>query len=409
MIKLPKDRYFTGLDIGTTKVACVIANRTEEGKPNVIGVGVVPSDGINRGVIQNIEKATLCVQEAIERAEKMAGVKVEGVFAGISGEHINIVPSAGMVALPKANRDITREDVERVMKQAETMRLPADEEILHVIPRKFIVDGKVEVEDPVGMIGTKLEVKANIITGATAAIQNVRKVVERAGYKLYDIVLQPLASAASVLQEDELIHGVVLVDIGGGTTDVAIFTEGSIAYASIIPWGGDSITNDIALGLKTSRKDAEKLKIEYGVAARNFIKDDSVKIRVPGIGGRKDKEIPIETLIMIIEARVDEILGFVNEKIENSGLRDFIGAGAVITGGTANLPGIADLAEARLDLHTKVGVPREVAGLKDAVDNPALATAVGLVLHAMEEREVKREIKGASILERIKKWFEEIF
>lgn len=405
---MAKDRYFTGLDIGTTKVACVIANKVEEEKPNIIGVGVVRSDGINRGIIQNIEKATFCVKEAIERAEKMAGVKVEGVFAGISGEHISIVSSSGMVALSRPNRDISKEDVERVMRQAEAMKLPPDEEILHVIPRKFIVDGKVDVEDPVGMIGTKLEVKVNIITGATAAIQNVKKVVERAGYKLYDIVLQPLASSASILQEDELIHGVVLVDIGGGTTDVAIFTEGSIAHASIIPWGGDSITNDIALGLKTSRKDAERLKIDYGVAARNFIKDDSLRIKVPGIGGRKDKQIPIETLIMIIEARIDEILSFVNQKIEESGLRDFIGAGAVITGGTANLPGIADLAEARLDLHTKVGVPREVAGLKDAVNDPALATAVGLVLHAMEEKERER-IRGKSIFERIRKWFEEIF
>ena len=402
-----------GLDIGTTKIAVVLAERTPDGEIEIKGVGRAKSEGLRRGVVVNIDKTVASIKKAMESAEMMAGVKVEGVYTGIAGDHIRTIPSTGMIAISSPNKEITQSDIDRVLEQTKAVGLPMDREIIHIIPQEYIVDGHGDISDPRGMFGLKLEAKVNIITGAVTSAQNIYKCVKKAGYKVYDIVLQPLASSYAVLDPEEKELGVALIDIGGGTTDIAIFHKGTLKHTSVIGLGGENITNDVSYGLRTSRRNAEEIKIKYGYATPKIIEGGSEMITVPGLGGRKDKEVSNELLATIIEARVREIFELVLRDLKEKKFKELLTAGAVITGGTSKLKGIEEVAEEILEMPIKVSEPKGIVGLSDAVKDPIYSTAVGLLMYGIEHME--SEPLGSNknvfneILRRMKNWFEEFF
>ncbi|MEO0128968.1 MAG: cell division protein FtsA [candidate division WOR-3 bacterium] len=403
-----KDRI-VGVDLGTTKVAAIIAE-VEDNELKIVGVGSTPSYGMKRGVIVNLEKAITSIKKAIEEASKMAGVKVDSCYAGISGSHIESINAHAMIATSRTGGIITKRDIERVIEQAKAIILPMDREIIHAIPIEYIVDNERGIKDPIGMSGVKLEAEVHIVTAAIASAQNIYTALHRAGLKVKDLVLQPLASSYAVLQPDELDLGVCLLDIGGGTTDLAIFYDGSIRYSQVIPLGGEYITNDIAIGIRTPHNQAEAIKKKYAtLALREEEKQEEIK--VPGIGGREDRVITKETLYNIISPRVEEILMIANREIKKSGFSDVLGAGVVITGGTARLGSLDRFAEEIFNLPVKIGIPRKIGGLTDIILDPIYATGVGLILYGFEKKNVsliQRE-KGMSIIEAIKKRFEDLF
>ncbi|MEO0124122.1 MAG: cell division protein FtsA [candidate division WOR-3 bacterium] len=403
-----KDRI-VGVDLGTTKVAAIIAE-VEDNELKIVGVGSTPSYGMKRGVIVNLEKAITSIKKAIEEASKMAGVKVDSCYAGISGSHIESINAHAMIATSRTGGIITKRDIERVIEQAKAIILPMDREIIHAIPIEYIVDNERGIKDPIGMSGVKLEAEVHIVTAAIASAQNIYTALHRAGLKVKDLVLQPLASSYAVLQPDELDLGVCLLDIGGGTTDLAIFYDGSIRYSQVIPLGGEYITNDIAIGIRTPHNQAEAIKKKYAtLTLREEEKQEEIK--VPGIGGREDRVITKETLYNIISPRVEEILMIANREIKKSGFSDVLGAGVVITGGTARLGSLDRFAEEIFNLPVKIGIPRKIGGLTDIILDPIYATGVGLILYGFEKKNVsliQRE-KGMSIIEAIKKRFEDLF
>ncbi len=403
-----KDRI-VGIDLGTTKVAAIIAE-VDDNELKIVGVGSTPSYGLKRGVIVNLEKAITSIKRAVEEASKMAGVKVDSCYAGISGSHIESINAHAMIATSRTGGIITKRDIERVIEQAKAIILPMDREIIHAIPIEYIVDNERGIKDPIGMSGVKLEAEVHIVTAAIASAQNIYSALHRAGLKVKDLVLQPLASSYAVLQPDELDLGVCLLDIGGGTTDLAIFYDGSIRYSQVIPLGGEYITNDIAIGIRTPHNQAETIKKKYATLS---LTDDEKKeeIKVPGIGGREDRVITKETLYNIVSPRVEEILMIANREIKKSGYSDVLGAGVVITGGTARLNNLDRFAEEIFNLPVKLGIPKKIGGLTDIVLDPIYATAVGLILYGYEKKNVSlipRE-KGMSIIDSLKKRFEELF
>lgn len=406
---MAKKDKIVGVDLGTTKVAAIIAE-VEDNELKIVGVGSTPSYGLKRGVIVNLEKAIVSIKKAVDEASKMAGVKVDSCYAGISGSHIESINAHAMIATSRTGGIITKRDIERVIEQAKAIILPMDREIIHAIPIEYIVDNERGIKDPIGMSGVKLEAEVHIVTAAIASAQNIYTALNRAGLKVKDLVLQPLASSYAVLQPDELDLGVCLLDIGGGTTDLAIFYDGSIRHSQVIPLGGEYITNDIAIGIRTPHDQAEAIKKKY--ATLNLKEDEKKEeIKVPGIGGREDRFITKEALYNIISPRVEEILMIANREIKKSSYADVLGAGVVITGGTARLGNLDRFAEEIFNLPVKIGIPKKIGGLTDIVLDPIYATGVGLVLYGFEKKNVsliQRE-KGMSIIEAIKKRFEDLF
>lgn len=406
---MPKKERIVGVDLGTTKVAAIIAE-VDSDDLKVVGVGSTASHGLKRGVINNLEKAVESIQKAVNEASRMSGFKVDACYAGISGSHIESINAHAMIATSRAGGVITKRDIERVIEQAQAIALPLDREIIHAIPIEYIVDNERGIKDPVGMSGVKLEAEVHIVTAAIASAQNIYTALERAGLKVKDLVLQPLASSYSVLQPDEIDLGVCLLDIGGGTTDLAIFYDGAIRHTEVIPLGGEYITNDIAIGIRTPYKQAETIKKKYSTLslAPEEKKDE---IKVAGIGGREDRFISKENLFSIVSPRVEEILMITNKAVKKSGFADVLAAGVVITGGTARLQGLAKLAEEITNLPVKIGIPKRLGGLTDIILDPIYATGVGLVLYGHEKKNqtLIKKTKGGGVFDALKKRFEDWF
>jgi cell division protein FtsA len=375
-------RTYVGLDIGTTKISCIIAEK-KSGELNIVGVGNAPSEGLRRGVVVDLEKTVGSIQRAVDEAERMAGVPVKGVHAGIAGDHIRSINSRGVIAVSRKDNEIGPADVDRVVEAAKAIAIPMDREIIHVIPQEFIVDDQDGIKDPVGMSGVRLEAEVHIITGAVTSAKNICRAIQRAGLKVNDLVLEPLASSHAVLGKDERDLGVVLLDIGGGTTDVAAFFEGSIRHTAIVPCGGANVTNDIAIGLRTPIDKAEQIKIQHGCALASLV--SSHLVAVPGVGGRGDKEISRHVLASMIEPRMEEIFAMANREVKKNHFAELLGGGVVLTGGTSLMPGMVELAEQVFEMPVRLGMPEGLGGLGANVADPRFSTGVGLVLHAMQE------------------------
>lgn len=408
---MKRDDVIVGLDIGTTKIAAIVGRKDQYGQLNIVGVGHAPSDGLRRGVVINIRKTIQSIKKAVDDAELMSGHKITRVYAGIAGDHIRSINSKGVIAVSSKDKIITEEDVVRVIDAAKAIALPMDREILHVLPQEFIVDEQEGIKSPVGMFGTRLEAEVHIVTAAAASAQNIVNCVHEAGYEVVDIVLEPYASSLAVLEPDERELGVAIVDIGGGTTDIAVFFDGSIRYTSVIGLGGQHLTNDISQGLRTSTEHAEEIKKKFGVAMQTLIEKDQL-IKVPGIGGRIAREVSRVLLSGIIQPRMEEMLQLAMKEIEKSKMTEFMGAGIVITGGAALLSGLVELAERVMGLPVKIGTPIVSGGLEDSVDSPMYATGVGLIHYALKhEIEDTGEDKAGFtwIINRLRSLFEDLF
>ncbi|NNF04145.1 MAG: cell division protein FtsA [Rhodothermales bacterium] len=376
------ERIVVGLDIGTTKVCAVVATADDLERINVLGVGVAESDGLNRGVVVNIDRTVNAVKDAVEEAERMAGVSVRNVIVGIAGDHVQSFQSRGVVTISNKDGEITESDVERLLEDTTHVAMPADREILHVIPQEFIVDGQDGVADPVGMSGVRLEANVHIITGLVSAAKNIYRCIEKAGYHVQDIVLEPLGSSFAVLHQDEKEVGVALIDIGGGTTDIAVFEDNTIRHTAVVAVAGNKVTDDIRKGLGVMRDQAEDLKCQYGVAMAEMAEDAEIKI--PGIGGRGEKRIGRSTLAQIIQPRLEEILEIAAIEIKRSGYSRHLSAGVVLTGGGSLVPGTDELAAEILGMDARIGRPMGLtAGLVQEVSDPKFATGVGLVLYGL--------------------------
>lgn len=376
-----KEQIVVGVDIGTTKVCAMVASTDEIGRVNILGVGVAPSEGLNRGVVVNIDKTVDAIQEAIAEAERAAGLTVHRVIVGIAGDHIQSLQSRGVITI--RDPEISDDDVERLLDDTRQVALPGDRQILHMMPQEFIVDGQDGVNNPVGMRGIRLEANVHIITGLISAAQNVYRCIEKAGREVDDIVLEPLASAFAVLHRDEKEVGVALVDIGGGTTDIAVFEDNMIRHTAVIAIAGNQITEDIRKGLAIMRNDAEQLKCQYGIAMSGLL-DEDTEISIPGISGRPDKIVRQSTLSQIIQPRIEEILEIVGQELNRSGYADQLGAGLVLTGGGSLIPGTCELASDVLGLEVRQGRATGLSGgLVQEVTNPKFATGVGLVLYGL--------------------------
>lgn len=405
-----------GLDLGTTKVCAVVAAMDENNRFNILGVGKSPSEGLNRGVVANIDKTVRSIQTAIAEAEVQSGIKIQSVVVGIAGEHIQSFQSRGVIAISRPENEITQEDVDRLIHDTKRVALPADRKIIHVIPQEFIVDGQPGVQDPVGMSCVRLEANVHIITGLVTAAQNIYKCVQRAGLQIQDMVLEPLASSYAVLDEEEKEVGIALLDIGGGTTDLAVFEDRTIRHTEVIPIAGNQVTNDIRKGLGVLTDQAEKLKCQYGFAYLPSVVDDD-PIVLPGIGGRPPMEIDKKLLAQIIQPRMEEILELAAMEIKRSGYSKHLSAGVVLTGGGSLIKGTAELAREVLGMHVKIGIPSGFnAGLVREISNPIYATGVGLVLYAMKNKErtpvhFDNGKNGKSIkhiFSKMKSWFDEL-
>ncbi len=407
------NRTFAGLDIGTTKISCIIAEQNAAGELRILGIGNSPSDGLRRGAVVDLEKTVASIMRAVDEAERMAGVQAKGVHAGIAGDHIRSLNSRGVVAVSRKDNEIAPADVARVIEAAKAIAIPTDREIIHVIPQEFIVDDQDGIKDPVGMSGVRLEAEVHIITGAVTSARNICRAIQRAGLKVYDLTLEPLASAAAVLDEDEKDLGVVLLDLGGGTTDVAVFHEGAVRHTSIIPFGGANVTSDIAIGLRTPIDKAEVIKILHGSALASLVTGEET-VSVSGVGGRGDKEISRQLLASMIEPRMEEIFALANKEVRKNHFAPLIGGGVVLTGGTSLLPGVAELAEQVFEMPVRLGLPRGLGGLTPDICDPRYATGVGLVLHAAKSEEGPGDFVevGASRTRArfdLRNWFADLF
>ncbi|MCI0547708.1 MAG: cell division protein FtsA [Candidatus Rokubacteria bacterium] len=382
MSKSLRHTLITGLDVGTTKVCAVIGEVTPAGGLDVIGIGTSPSRGLRKGVVVNIDSTVEAIKKAVGEAEQMAGVEVGSVLAGVSGGHIRGVNSRGVVAVSGKNKEVGPADLERALEAARALNLPPDREIIHVLPQAYVVDDQDGVKEPLGMSGVRLEVEVHIVTAAVTSVQNVIRSVNRAGLTVQDIVLEPLASSEAILSSDEKELGVLLIDMGGGTTDVALFRDGAIWHTAVLPLGGDHISNDIAVGLRTPTAEAEELKKRHGCALTALVREEET-VAVPSVGGRKPRELSRQILSEIIQPRVEEIFTLVARDLARAGLEDAPAAGVVVTGGTAIMDGVPELAGQVFDLPVRRGVPEGVGGLGDVVQSPIFATAVGLALYGV--------------------------
>lgn len=390
---MDENLVISGLDIGSASITACIGSVEKSGNLSIIGLGSCRSDGIKNGVVSNIESIKNCVKEAIDQAELMAGIVVEDLYLSISGPHIRGLNSPGVIAISNKSRIVGEEDVKRVIDQAKAVVIPADHEIIHVLSRVFSVDEQTGIKDPVGMTGIRLGGEVHIITGLVSAIQNLIKVVSEKGYGVADIVFSPLASSDVILSNDEKELGITFIDIGGGTTDILIYAEGGVAFSHSIPLAGFHITNDISIGLRTPVPAAEDIKLKYGCANPDLV-DSAEYIHVPSVGGRSEKRLYRQELCQIIEPRVEEIFELIDEKIIQSGLKGYLSAGAVVTGGTMLLEGTADIAERVLNLPVRIGMPEKIFGLKDFAKDPSLSTAVGLVSYGYKHQKWRNMVEN---------------
>jgi len=406
---MPKNGYIVGFDIGTKKVTAIISEITEDNKIEIIGIGSSESRGLRKGVVVNLDATVDAINKAQEEAELMAGVEIDSGFIGISGAHIKSFNSRGVIAVSSKNREISREDINRVIDQSKAVSIPPDREIIHIIPQEFVVDEQDGIKDPLGMSGIKLEVNVHIVTGAITSVQNLKTCTTRAGVEIEQIVLNQIATSASVLTHDERELGVGLIDIGAGTTEIAIFERGSLWYTSIIPIGGDNFTNDIAVGLRTPIPDAEKIKKKFGCVSGPLV-DDQETIEVASVGrGKKPRVLSRQLLADIIQPRAEEIFRLVDNDIKRMGYEKSLNSGVVLTGGTALLEGLEEVAESVFDLPVRRGDPGGIGGLVDRVSTPDYASAVGLVLYGhklWKQRGLSKE-KKKGFMAKLKDWLKE--
>jgi cell division protein FtsA len=407
-----KGDRIVGLDIGTTKICAIVAEVESSGQLKIIGVGSSPSDGLKRGVVVNVEKTVQSIKFAVAEAEQMSGTRIDAVYAGIAGDHIRSVNTRAVVAVSGPENEITSSDEERVIEAAKAVSIPLDREIVHVLPQSFVVDDQPGIKDPIGMSGVRLEADVHIVTGAVTSAQNICKSIRRAGIEVVDLVLEPIASSYAVLTPDEEEMGVALIDVGGGTSDLAVFYDGAIRHTAVIGLGGTNVTHDVAIGLRTPGKQAELLKRQYGCALRSLVGPEEV-VEVPGVAGRPSFSMPRAEMAAIIEARMEEIFTLVHREIRRTDYADLLAAGVVLTGGGAMLEGCAELAEEVFGMPVTIGRPRGITGLVDSVRDPLYATGVGLVLFGLHHR--NRALLSEdddffdSILGRMKKWVQNFF
>ncbi|CAN1526673.1 ftsA Cell division ATPase FtsA [Methylophilaceae bacterium] len=397
-----------GLDIGTSKIVAIVGELQPEGTVKVIGLGQHISRGLKKGVVINIESTMQSIQRALEEAELMADCKINNVYTGIAGSHIKSLNSHGMVKIKDA--EVSQMDVDRVIETARAIALPADQQILHILTQDYIIDGQEDVREPLGMSGMRLEAKVHIVTGAVAAAQNIVKCIKRCGIEVSDLILQPLASSMAVLTEDEKELGVCLVDIGGGTTDIAVFKQGAIRHTAVVPIAGDQMTNDVAVAFRTPTQSAEDIKVKYGCALRQLA-DSRETVEVPGVDGREPRQLSVQTLAEVLEPRVVELYEMVLNELRRSGMEEMIASGIVITGGSAMMRGMVELGEEIFHMPVRMGLPRYVGGLSEVVGNPRYATGVGLVL--MGKQQLERHLTGqmesgsfGRMMEKMKSWFQ---
>ena len=408
MTRKSDKNLIVGLDVGTSKVVAIVGEVKPDNEIEIIGIGSHPSRGLKKGVVVNIESTVQSIRRAIDEAELMTGCDIHSVHAGIAGNHIRSLNSHGIV--PIKDREVTAGDVERVIDAARAVAIPADQRILHILPQEFIIDNQEGIKEPVGMSGVRLEARVHMVTGAVSAAQNIAKCVHRCGLEVDDLILQQLSSSYAVLSDDEKDLGVCLVDIGGGTTDIAIFTDGSIRHTAVIPIAGDQVTNDIAVALRTPTQHAEEIKIKYACALTQLASSEE-SIEVPSIGDRPPRRLYRQTLVEVVEPRYEELLTLVQAELSRSGFENLIAGGVVLTGGSSKMEGLIELAEEVFHMPVRLGVPQYVAGLVDVVSNPIYATGVGLLLFGNQNQTGRlRDMPGArgvrGIWERMKSWFQ---
>lgn len=407
MAKKSERNLIIGLDIGTSKVVALVGEITPEGSIQLIGMGRHPSRGLKRGVVVDIEATVNSIQRAVQEAELMANCEVRSVYTGIAGNHIRSMNSHGIVAI--RDKEVSQADVDRVIDAAKAVAIPADQKILHILPQEFMIDSQGSIREPIGMAGVRLEARVHIVTGSVSAAQNIAKCVRRCGLEVNDIILEQLASSHAILTDDEKELGVCLVDIGGGTTDIAVFYEGAIQFTAVIPIAGDQVTNDIAMALRTPSKSAEMIKINHGCALPELVNDGQM-IDVSSVSERTGRKISTKALADVVSARYEELFTLVREEIRASGFEDLIAAGVVMTGGASNIKGAIELAEICFEMPVRHGSPQPMNGLADAVENPALATSVGLLLHGFQQQyesgyHVPALNDDNGVWTRMKKWF----
>lgn len=411
---MSKKDFVVGLDIGTTKICCIVGELIEAG-PNpvidIIGIGTAPSVGLRKGVVINIDSTVESITKAVEEAELMAGVEITSVYTGIAGGHIKSFNSTGMVAVK--DKEIRESDVQRVIDAAKAIAIPLDREVIHVMPQEYIIDGQSGIRDPIGMTGVRLEGTVHIVTGAVSSAQNIIKCANKAGLNVQEICLEPIASAAAVLTEDEKELGVILVDIGGGTSDLCIYKNGAIVHTGVLAVGGNHVTNDIAMGLRTPQGEAEKLKIAYGCAMATMVRADET-IEVPGVGGRKSRSVPRRLLAEIIEPRIEEMFSLIHREVQASGHAEMLSGGVVLTGGSSLLEGMPEMAEFIFDMPVKRGVPLGMGGLRDVVNSPKYATGVGLLkFGGRTGSKAKFQIREKNIYDKVRgsmrSWIRDLF
>jgi cell division protein FtsA len=411
---MSKKDFVVGLDIGTTKICCIVGEVVEPGPQpiiDIVGIGTAPSSGLRKGVVINIETTVESITKAVEEAELMAGAEIVTVYTGIAGGHIKSFNSTGIVAVKE--KEITEHDVQRVIDAAKAVAIPLDRETIHIIPQEYMINDQDGIRDPIGMSGVRLEAKVHIVTGAVSSAQNLIKCANKAGLNVAEICLEPIASSEAVLCQDEKELGVVLVDIGGGTSDIAIFKDGAIVYTGVLAIGGNHITNDIAVGLRTPQNEAEKIKIRHGCAFTSLVKPDET-IEVAGVGGRKARVLSRRLLAEIIEPRVEEVFSLIQREVMKSGYQDLLSAGVVITGGATLLEGMPELAEFVFEMPVKRGVPQNIGGLRDVVNSPKFATGVGLIKYGarnlakprfpIREKNIYDKVRGS-----MRSWIKDLF
>ena len=408
MVKKTDRKMIVGLDIGTSKVVAIVGEITNDDAVEIIGLGSSRSRGLKKGVVINIESTVQSIQRAVEEAELMAGCTIHSVYAGIAGSHIRSLNSNGIVAI--RDNEVAAGDVERVIDAASAVAIPADQKILHILPQEFVIDNQEGVREPIGMSGVRLEVKVHMVTGAVSAAQNIIKCVRRCGLEVDDIILEQLAASHAVLTEDEKDLGVCLVDIGGGTTDIAVFKDGAIQHTAVIPIAGDQVTNDIAVALRTPTQHAEDIKVQYACALTQLVNPEET-IEVPSVGDRATRRLSRQTLAEVVGPRYEELFTLIQSELRRSGYEDMVAAGVVLTGGSAKMEGVIELAEEIFHMPVRIGIPQYVTGLSDVVKNPIYSTGVGLLLfgrkHVHDATQPVRINKGIrNVLERMKSWFQ---
>jgi len=410
--KMRKEKVVVGIDVGTTKVVTLVGN-VIDGTVEIIGMGKSESHGLEKGVVVDIGRTMASIRKSVEEAENMADVKIDSVYVGIAGKHISSINNSGTVSINRPDRIITNDDVRRVVETAQAIQIPPESEMIHIIPRQYIVDGQDGITDPVGMTGTRLEVDVHIVTGSITAVHNLVRCVETLGIGIRQIVLEPIASSLAVLSSAEKELGVILMDLGGGTTDISVFRGGDIWFSKVIPIAGESITNDITVGLQTPIEEAELVKKMHGTALVDSVGEEE-KIEVATIGGDEKKQVSKKRLAKIIEPRIEELLDLGMQEVEDAGYRDLIPAGLVLTGGCSLLDGLPDFASKRYDIPVRRGkIPQGIHGLRDIVESPIYATSIGLLRYAVETKDFKKpeysEKKRESVVSKLFSWFNRFF